>query len=102
MRLAGVARGDAELRHRADRGQRLATEPERANPQEILVVELGGRVTIDRQREIAMGHAAAIVGDADPASAAAIGKNVDPAGTSVDRVLHQLLDYARGTFDHLA
>ena len=32
MRLRGVAGGDAELCHRADRGQGLAAEPERANP----------------------------------------------------------------------
>ena len=102
MRLAGVAGGDAELRHRADRGQRLAAEPERADAQQILVVELGGGVAIDRQREVGVGHAAAVVGDADPPPAAAIGENVDPAGAGVDGVLDQFLDHARGTFDHLA
>jgi hypothetical protein len=42
------------LRHRADRGQRLAAKPERADLQQVLVVELGGGVAIDREREVAM------------------------------------------------
>ena len=97
-----VTRGDAELRHRADRGQRLAAKAERADLQQILVVELGGGMAIDGQREIGDGHAAAVVGDADPPPAAAIGEDVDPAGAGVDGVLHQFLDHARGTFDHFA
>src|SRR5258708_38416056 len=49
-----------------------------------------------------MGHAAAVVGDADPPPAAAVGEDVDPAGAGVDGVLDQLLDHAGRTFDHLA
>ena len=59
-------------------------------------------MAIHRQREIAMAHAAAVVGDADPPPSAAIGENVDPAGTRVDGILHQFLDHARRTLDHLA
>ena len=59
-------------------------------------------MTIDREREIAIGHAAAVVGDADPPPAAAIGEDVDPAGAGVDGVLHEFLDHARGTLDHFA
>ena len=59
-------------------------------------------MAIDRQRQIGMGHAAAVVGDADPAPAAAIGEDVDPARAGVDRILHQFLDHARRTFDHFA
>jgi len=54
------------------------------------------------EREIAMGHAAAVIGDADAPPAAAIGENVDAAGAGVDGVLDQFLHHARGTFDHLA
>ena len=97
-----MPRGDAELRHRADRGQRLAAEPERANAQQILVVELGGGVAVDGEREVGMGHAAAVVGDADPPPAAAIGEDVDAAGAGIDGVFDQFLHHARGTFDHLA
>ena len=70
--------------------------------QEILVVEFRRGMTIDREREIAIGHAAAIVGNADPPPAAAIGEDVDPAGAGVDGVFHQFLDHARGTLDHFA
>ena len=49
-----------------------------------------------------MGHAAAVVGDADPPPAAAIGEDVDPAGAGVDGVFHQFLDHAGGTLDHFA
>ncbi len=59
-------------------------------------------MTIDREREIVMGHAAAVVGDADPPPAAAIGEDVDPAGAGVDGVLHEFLDHARRTLDHFA
>ena len=48
------------------------------------------------------GHAAAVVGDADPPPAAAIGEDVDAAGAGIDGVLDQFLDHARGTLDHLA
>jgi len=59
-------------------------------------------VAVDRKRQILLGHAAAVVGDADPPPAAAVGEDVDPAGAGIDRVLDQFLDHARGTFDHLA
>ena len=97
-----MTRGDAEFCHRADRGQCFAAKPERADLQQVLVVEFGGGVAIDRQRQVGRGHAAAIVGDADPPPAAAVSENVDPAGAGVDGVLHQFLDHARGPFDHLA
>src|ERR1700676_3421258 len=48
-----------------------------------------------------MGHAAAVVGDADPPRPAAIAENIDPAGAGIAGVLHEFLDHARGTFDHL-
>ena len=59
-------------------------------------------MAIHREREIGIGHAAAVVGDADPPPAAAIGEDVDPAGAGVDGVFHQLLDHARRTLDHFA
>ena len=70
--------------------------------QQILVVELGGGVAVDGERQVGRGHAAAVVGDADPPPAAAIGEDVDPAGAGVDGVLDEFLDHARGTLDHLA
>ena len=70
--------------------------------QQILVVELGGGMAIDREREIAMAHAAAVIGDADAPPAAAVGEDVDPARAGVDRVLHQFLHHARRPLHHLA
>jgi hypothetical protein len=49
-----------------------------------------------------LGHAAAVVGDADAPPAAAIGEDVDAAGAGVDGVLDQFLHHARRTLDHLA
>ena len=59
-------------------------------------------MAVDREREVAMGHAAAVVGDADPPPSAAVGEDVDPAGAGVDGVFNEFLDHARGAFDHLA
>src|SRR5207248_9123207 len=74
--LARVARRDGEARHRADRGERLAAEAERADIIEVVVRELRGGVALDREREIAARHAAAVVGDANEAPTAAIGHDL--------------------------
>ena len=102
MRLAGVARGDGEPRHRADRRQRLAAKAERADAQQIVVVEFRGGVAIHRQRQIGVRHAAAVVGDADAPPPAAVGENVDRRGAGVERVLDQFLDDAGRPLDHFA
>ena len=102
MRLGGVAGGDAEPRHRADRRQRLAAKAQRADAQQVLVVELRGGVAVHRDRKIGLGHAAAVVGDADPPPPAAVGEDVDPARAGVDRVLHQFLDHAGRPLHHFA
>ena len=59
-------------------------------------------MAFDREREVFRGHAAAVVGDADPAPAAAVGEDVDPARAGIDGVLDEFLDHARRTLDHLA
>ena len=69
---------------------------------QILVVELGGGVTVDGERQIGVCHAAAVVGDADAATSAAIGENIDPAGAGIDGVFDQFLDHARWALHHLA
>ncbi len=100
MRFAGMARGDAEPRDCADRRQGLAAEAERADAQQVFVIELGGGMPLHGEREIGSGHATAIVGDADPTPSAAIGEDVDPARAGIDGVLNQFLDDARGTLDY--
>ena len=59
-------------------------------------------MAVDGQRQIGVRHAAAVIGDADAATATAIAENVDPAGAGVDGVLDQFLDHARRPFHHLA
>ena len=59
-------------------------------------------MAFDGERKVSLRHAAAVVGDADPASAAAVGEHIDAARAGIDRVLHQLLDHARGALDHFA
>ena len=100
--LGGVAGRDAEPRDRADRGQRLTAKAERTDLQQIVAVELGGGMAIDRQRQVGARHAAAIVGDANEPPAAALGRDLDPGGAGVERVLDQLLDRAGRPLDHLA
>ena len=102
MRLAGVARGDRQPRHGADRRQRLAAEAERADRDQIVVGELRGGVAFDRERQIGARHALAVIADADQPAAAAVGEDVDAARAGIERVLDQLLDHARRTLDHLA
>ena len=69
---------------------------------QVLIVELGGGVTLDRQSKVGAGHAAAIVGDGDFSPAAAVGEDIDPAGAGIDGILDQFLDHARRTLHHLA
>ena len=102
MRLAGMARGDAEPGDRANRGQRLAAKSERADLQQVLIVEFGRGMAIHRQREVASGHAAAVVGDADPPPAAAVGEDVDPACAGIDGVFDQLFHHAGGALNDFA
>ena len=97
-----MAGGDVELGHSADRGQRLAAESERTDAQQVLIVKLGGGVTLDRQSEVGAGHAAAIIGDGDLSPAAAVGEDIDPARAGIDGILDQFLDHARRTLHHLA
>ena len=104
--VAGVARSrpgaDVELRDRADRGQRLAPEPQRSDAGEIAVVELGGGMALDRKGQVGRAHAAAVVRDPDQSAAAGLDRDVDPAGTGVEGILDELLDRRGRTLDDLA
>ena len=64
--------------------------------------ELRGAVALDREREVAACHAAAVVGDADERDAARRGDDLDPRRAGVDGVLDEFLDDARRPLDHLA
>ena len=96
------ARDDRDPRHRAERGQRLAAEPERADRQQVGPVDLGGRVPRQRHRQVGRAHSVAVVGDPDQGLAAARVIHRDPARARVERVLNQLLDRGGRALDHLA
>lgn len=110
--LVGVAAlsrtaGDGQPRHRADRGQGLAAEAEGRDTQQVDIarvvgLQLGGGVAFDGQRQLVRRHPMPVVGDQDPRQPAAVGLDLDPRGTGVERILDQFLDGAGRAFDHLA
>ncbi len=65
VRRAGVTCRDGKMRHRADRGQSLAAEAERADVEQIIVRQFRGGVAFHRQRQVLARHAAAVVAEAD-------------------------------------
>src|SRR5262249_19082457 len=102
VRLAGVARGDGETRDRADRGQRLAAEAERADVEQIVFGQVGGGGASPRHGEVVMRLAGAVVAAADHPPAAAVGHDLDAGRAGIERVFHEFLDHARRTLHHLA
>ena len=97
-----MARRDREPRDRADRGQRLAAEAERADVEQVVLGQLRGGVALDAERQIGARHAGAVVGHADEPPPAAVGDDLDARRAGVERVLDQLLHGARRALDHLA
>ena len=59
-------------------------------------------MTGEGQLEIHRRHAAPIVGDAHQAHATLLQLDAHTARTSIECILHQLLDDGGGTLDHLA
>ena len=101
--LPSRARAQHEMRHRRNRRQRLAAEPERQDRREIVgAPDLAGRVALDRQPRIVRLHPLAVVLDADLLLAAELDVDRQPAGAGVDRVLDQFLDDRGGPLDDLA
>ena len=58
-------------------------------------------MALDREHEVGIAHARAVVSNADQPQAAAGSRNVDVARSRIHRVLDQLLDDARGPLDDL-
>ena len=99
----GLARLAADPGDLGNRRQRLAAEPERADPAQVLNVrQLAGRVGLKRQGQVVGGHPHAVVGDPDQIFAPALDAHVNPRRTRVDGVFEQLLDHARRPLHHLA
>ena len=59
-------------------------------------------MALKREQRVVAGHAPAIVGDADQASAAGLNLDADAGGAGIERVLQQLLDDGGGAVDDLA
>ena len=102
VRLGGVPRRDRQPRHGADRRQRLAAEPERADRDQIVIGKLRGGMALDRKHQVGARHALAVIGHADETAAAAVGEHVDAARAGVERIFHKFLDDARRALDDLA
>ena len=106
FRAGGAVRRAASQHQPADLGdrrQRLAAEAQRSNAKQIVGLgDLACGVGGQGQRQLLGRDAAAVVRDADHLQPALRHRNVDPRRPRIDRVLHQLLDDARGPLDHLA
>ena len=64
------------------------------------VGQLGGGVPLERERDLVRGHAAAVVGDLDPADSALRQSDRDPRRAGVDRVFNQLFQRTGRSFHH--
>lgn len=105
--LAECAGGDRQPRHRSDRRQRFAPEPQGGDAQEIELSvsarrELRGRVTFEREGELVTGKPGAIVGHQNTRQSAAVRLNIDLRCAGVDGVFDQLLDRASRTLHDFA
>ena len=102
-RGAALPRRERDVRHGADRGQRLAAKAHRADGLEpLLVVQLARRVAQKRDACVLGRHAAAVVRHAQIRRAAAAQLHRHGAGPSVKCVFHQLLDHGGGPLHDLA
>jgi hypothetical protein len=100
MRRIGGAAGERQLRHRGDRGQRLAPEAERCDTLEVRErADLAGGMPEQRKRHLLLRDAAAVVAYLQPAQPAVVDADLDVVGAGVDGVFQQLLDHRRGSFD---
>ena len=100
---AALPRRERDMRHGADRGQRLAAKAHRADGLEpLLVVQLARRVAQKRDARVLGRHAAAVVRHAQIRRAAAAQLHRHGAGSGVKRVFHQLLDHRGGPLHDLA
>ena len=102
MRRVFRARVDRQIRDGGDRGQRLAAKAQRRDMGKIAIGDFRGRMALDREREIALIHAAAVVDDANELPAAVLDGDVDARRPGVERVLDQLLHGRGRPLDHLA
>jgi hypothetical protein len=95
-------RDEGKPAHRTDRWQRFAAKAECPDLDQIVIEKFRGRMAFNRQIELVLIHAFAIIADADQGPAAIAKGDVDPARPGIDGILGQFLDDARRALDHLA
>jgi hypothetical protein len=97
------AADQSQPRNGGDGGERLAAEAERGDAFEVFEgSNLAGGVAGERQRQLLLRDAAAVVDDADLPHAALEQLDGNVARAGVDAVLQQLLHHRGGPLDHLA
>ena len=92
-----------QSRHRRNRRQRLAAEPQGRDRQQIVgTADLRRRVPLERQQGIVAHHAAAVIGDLDQLLAAAFHLHPNAPRPRVQRVFQQFLHHRSRALHHLA
>ena len=103
VRGVGAAAGQAQFRHRGDRGQCLAAKPHRRHAFQIEQrADLAGGMALERQRQLVRRDAAAVVLDHDAAHATGDQAHADLRGAGIERVVQQLAHHRGRALDHLA
>ena len=101
--LTGAAGQHGELRHRADRRQRL---PAKAHGDHRLQVQqrrdLAGGMAAQRHRQLGAGNATAVILHRDQPHAAREQPHRDLGRAGIEGVVSQFADHRRGPFDHFA
>ena len=93
---------DGQTPNSAQRRQRLASEAEGVDIQQVRAVDLGCGMAGQGQRQFILGDAPAIIRDADQRFAPVGDINRNPARACVDGVFHQLFNRRGRAFNHLA
>ena len=93
----------AEPADLGNRGQRFAPEAHRLHVEQVVgTAQLAGGVGGDRQRQVIGMNSLTVVDNPQQFGSPGHHVNLDPGRQGVDAVLEQLLQHARGAFDHLA
>ena len=98
----GGAGGNFEPGGSTNAGQRLATEAQRVDAQQIVVIDqLGCCVALHGEREVIAGHARTVIGDLNAVHPASYEGDGDAGGAGVDRVFNQFAGGGGGPLDNL-
>ena len=96
-------RAQLETRDAGDGRHGLAAKAKGVQPVEVgRLHQLAGGVSLKRHQGVVLGHATAVVLDADQAASAVAELDLDAGGTGIEGILHQFLHDRRGTLNHFA